>query len=460
MKQLRFILPILAILVVALVILLSPTSHHITILVEGQAMPLTTSANTVQEALQDTGITLSPEDQVTPDLNTRLSEGMQIELIQASRITLFVDGGKKHLTTISRIPAEWLDEIGITLLEGDQLAINGEAAGLDQPIPYQTAISAEVVRSVPFSLVHAGERISLRSAAPTVGQALWEAGYILSESDLVEPAPETPLTEYLSVQLTPGKQIQVETDGKHLNLTTSANSVGEALSQVGLSLQGLDYSIPDTDAPLPTDGNIQIVRVKEDVLITQEPIAFTTTYQPVPELEIDNFNVIQTGQIGVQAQRVRIRFENGEEISREVEDQWTLIDPVDRIEGYGTQIVIRTEMTADGPIEYWRKVELYATSYSPCNLGVDWCGYTTAAGDTMRKGLAGVKPAWFRVMVGQYVYVPNYGPAKISDTGASINNYWIDLAYTDEEYIGWHTWTPVYFLTPVPPEENILYVLP
>ncbi|MEJ2757615.1 MAG: ubiquitin-like domain-containing protein, partial [Anaerolineales bacterium] len=363
-------------------------------------------------------------------------------------------------STTSRIPEEWLSELDITLVNGDKLTVNGAEMPISRPVPYQAAISAEVLRSVSYSLVHSGKRISLSSAAPTVGQALWEAGYILSESDLIEPAPETPLTEDLSIRLIPGKQIQVEADGKTLNLTTSANTVGSALSQVGLTLQGLDYSIPAVEAPIPADGRIKVVRVKEEVLINQQPLAFTTTYQPVPDLEIDNFNVIQTGQTGVQAQRVRIRYEDGEEASREVEDQWTLIDPVPRIEGYGTQIIVRTEMTPDGPIEYWRKLDMYATSYSPCNLGVSWCGYTTASGETMRKGLAAVKIDWYRVMVGQYVYVPDYGQAMIADVGRPVEDYWIDLAYTDEEYIGWHFWVPVYFLTPVPPEENILYILP
>jgi hypothetical protein len=34
---------------------------------------------------------------------------------------------------------------------------------------------------------------------------------------------------------------------------------------------------------------------------------------------------------------------------------------------------------------------------------------------------------------------------------------WIDLAYSDDDWVAWHGYVTVYFLTPVP--ANILYVL-
>lgn len=55
-------------------------------------------------------------------------------------------------------------------------------------------------------------------------------------------------------------------------------------------------------------------------------------------------------------------------------------------------------------------------------------------------------------MAGQQVYVPGYGHGVIGDSGGGgiPGRYWIDLAYDDENYVGWHHWTTLYFLTPVP----------
>jgi hypothetical protein len=33
----------------------------------------------------------------------------------------------------------------------------------------------------------------------------------------------------------------------------------------------------------------------------------------------------------------------------------------------------------------------------------------------------------------------------------------IDLGYTDADFVGWHEWVTVYFITPVP--DSILYIL-
>jgi resuscitation-promoting factor RpfB len=46
-----------------------------------------------------------------------------------------------------------------------------------------------------------------------------------------------------------------------------------------------------------------------------------------------------------------------------------------------------------------------------------------------------------------------------ADTGGPrLSRYWIDLGYSDEDWVHWAGWTDVYLLTPVPPD--IQYLLP
>jgi 3D (Asp-Asp-Asp) domain-containing protein len=62
-------------------------------------------------------------------------------------------------------------------------------------------------------------------------------------------------------------------------------------------------------------------------------------------------------------------------------------------------------------------------------------------------------------MVGTEVYVPGYGRATVADIGGGFpDRYWIDLAYSDDDFITWGDWVSIYFLTPVP--DNIQYILP
>ena len=53
-----------------------------------------------------------------------------------------------------------------------------------------------------------------------------------------------------------------------------------------------------------------------------------------------------------------------------------------------------------------------------------------------------------------------YGKGFAGDTGGGVRGRWIDLGYDEDEYEGWSGYVDVYYLTPVPPAEDINYLLP
>jgi 3D (Asp-Asp-Asp) domain-containing protein len=181
--------------------------------------------------------------------------------------------------------------------------------------------------------------------------------------------------------------------------------------------------------------------------------------EPAPDVELDTREVLQEGEPGLSARRVRIRYEDGEEVARVLESEWLAKEPVARVVGYGTKIVVRTLDTPDGPIEYWRAITMYATSYSPCRIYKDRCDDYTALGATLQKGVVAMTNYWCRFTCGDRVYVPGYGVGTVLDTGGGVpGRYWIDLGYSEKDYVSWHQNVTVYFLAPVP--ANILWVLP
>jgi len=157
-------------------------------------------------------------------------------------------------------------------------------------------------------------------------------------------------------------------------------------------------------------------------------------------------------------QRLRIRYEDGNEISRITEDETLVRPPKTRLLGYGTKIEIKTAVVDGVKIEYWRAVQMYATSYSPCRSGGDRCYSGTASGQTLRKGMVGVRHSWYLSMQGQRLYIPGYGFSSVEDIcGGCVGKPWIDLGYGDNDYQHWSSWVTVYFLTPVP--ANVIHVL-
>jgi len=265
-----------------------------------------------------------------------------------------------------------------------------------------------------------------------------------------------PVTAGQAVSVRPAVSFTILCDGQQITAQSAAVSVGQALAEAGVSLQGLDYSQPAEDQPLAAGAEIQVVRVREEVSLEQSLIPFESEYVANAELELDSQAVLEAGQPGLKITRVRVRYENGQEVSRTPENEWVASQPKNQKVGYGTKIVIRTLDTPSGTIEYYRAVTVYATSYHPCGF-VNRCSYVTASGRTLQKGVIGTGPTWYNLFAGQSVYVPNYGVGVIADWGG-VPGYWVDLGYSDADYVAWHSNVTLYFLTPVP--SNIQWILP
>jgi len=235
--------------------------------------------------------------------------------------------------------------------------------------------------------------------------------------------------------------------------------VGQALADARVALETLDYSVPSETSTVPDDGQIKVVRVREDVVLEKETIPFSTDYQPDPETELDQSSIITPGVEGIKVSRVRIRYEDGVEVSRQTDAQWQAQAPQNQVIGYGTQVVVHSGVVDGVTISYWRVVRMYATSYSPCTQGYDYCTTKTASGVTLQKGVVAVIVDWYRVMKGQQVFVQGYGTGTVADTTGGIPGYnFIDLGYSESDFVPWHSWTTVYFLTPVP--AYIPWILP
>jgi len=229
---------------------------------------------------------------------------------------------------------------------------------------------------------------------------------------------------------------------------SAAPTVGEALAELGLAPQYLDRSIPPEDHALPENGQISLIQGAESIILVKDETAFNYTYQLDPEAELDTTSVITPGQVGLVVSRQRNRVENGVIVLTREEGPWKASDPADAVLGRGTKVVIKTEVVDGQTIEYWRKLSVYATSYHPSQFSN---GAITRSGLPLTKGIVAVASSWYNGLEMQPVYVPGYGHGIIADSGYGIpGRYWIDLGYDDENYVSWHDWTVIYFLTPVP----------
>ena len=357
--------------------------------------------------------------------------------------------------------------LGLLLLAGATASLYLFYSELQSPaatpastIPRPLATSTPP-RPLMISIVDGGAGTQIETTARTVGEALWEAGYRLYRADETVPALDSLLTPSLTITIHRARLVAVQADGHTLQTRTRRATVGEVLAEVGLALVGEDYSIPAADQPLPEDSLFRVVRVRTEILNAQEIIPYETLYQALADVEIDNVSQIQAGVNGLRLRRTLVRYEEGVEVARVDEGEQVAQAPTPRVIGYGTQIVVRTLDTPDGAVEYWRTYTMYATSYSPSRAGVPATSRSygiTASGKPLTRGLVAIDRRL--IPFGTRMYVPGYGWAEAADTGGGVKGRWIDLGYDDGNYVGWHQVVTVYFLTPIPPANQITWIIP
>ena len=360
------------------------------------------------------------------------------------------------LQTSERVPSALLDQAEITLNANDRVLLNGLPTSLDQSIT-DPPITLQIRRAIPLTIITPDGEQQIQSSAFTIGEALGEASVWLRAGDKVNSPLNSPVSNAL-LSILPSRELAITSNGKTTSILSSAQTVGEALAKAGIPLIGLDYSQPAENEPIPSDGQIRVVHVTESMQLAQRPIPFESELQASADVPLDTTQILQPGEPGLNVQRIRIRYEDGEEISRVTEDETLVRPPKTRILAYGMKIEVKTA-TVDGvQIEYWRAVQMYATSYSPCRSGTDQCYPGTSSGKSLRKGMVGLRYSWYLTMQGQQLYVPGYGFGSVEDVcGGCVGRPWIDLGFSDNNFEPWHSWVTVYFLTPVP--ANVIYVL-
>jgi resuscitation-promoting factor RpfB len=439
--------------------------QHVTVYADGRVTALNTYQGSISQLLAEMGVELLPGDVVSPTTGSDLEDGMEITVQRARVVNVDVDGRLLTRRTQAATIEELFQELDIVISSTDQVIADGVQIwpSADGQMTHQGSLPKEVVinRSVELTVVDGRARQTVATSHDTVGRALDEAGIVLYLGDNVQPSLDTRVQPGLEIVIIRSVAVAVQVDGQTLHTRTHQETVGGLLGELGIGLVGQDYAVPGLADPIKVGSPVKVVRVLEEIVTEQEPIAYETAWQPDPDLEIDNRRVAQQGAPGLLQRRIRVRYEDGHEVSRVLEDEWVAREPAAHIMAYGTLIVPRILDTPDGPVEYWRKIRMLATSYTAATSGKagDHPSYgVTAVGLPMRKGIVAVDPRLINLY--QQVYVAGYGLGTAADTGGAIKGRRIDLGYDDDNLVLWYNWVDVYLLMPPPDPAKIRYLLP
>jgi uncharacterized protein YabE (DUF348 family) len=415
---------------------------------------------TVAEVIAAAGITLRPEDMITPTLINAAETGTAIHIQRAYPVTLRTEQGSQILWTQQTTLGGFLAEAGIFVQATTPLAADGVPVGIGQLADVPLPALVEIGRFHTITIYDGNQRQTLRTAVTTVAAALQEAG-ISFDANRVDPPPASPLKPGMIINVQHSLLFTIQVDGRILQTHSHQTDPHVILAEEGITLHGDDYTIPGPDTALRANESIQVIRVTEDFRLEDEAIPYQTLWQASDDLDLDTQEIITPGVPGVLRRRLRLRYENGVEVSQTLDGEWIEREPANEIIGYGTRITVRTVETPEGLLSYWRLVRMRVTSYTAASSGreLDDPAYgITASGYGVARGMVAVDRSV--VPFRSFVYVPNYGIGYVGDTGGGVRGRWIDLGYQEHDFVPWSGYVDVYYLTPVPKPEDINYLLP
>ena len=184
----------------------------VTVTVDGYTEQVRSPRRDVGELLSDLGLNLHPEDRLAPTENTPLTPGLHITVIRARQALINADGEMREVYSQARTVGEILADAGLRLDPNDEIWLEGQQqASPDTPLPASPPpgpprfarprpwtdrepepVRLSVRRAVPVTVEDGSAPYTIKTTAPTVGEALLREQVTLYLGDHVIPQPRQP----------------------------------------------------------------------------------------------------------------------------------------------------------------------------------------------------------------------------------------------------------------------------
>ena len=245
----------------------------VTVTIDGEPRVLTTSASTVAELLADQGLAVSEHDLLAPAGFTELEDGDRVALRRGRPLQLVVDGEPRTVWVTAESVEEALDQLGL----GDERAL----------------VSASRSREIPL--------------------------------------------EGLSLDVRLPKDVQVLADGKVQTLTTTAPTVREALAQAGVVVRPTDRVSTAPSAEVADGLVVRVTRIDTSQVTDRTPLPFRTVRRPDDDLPVGETKVLTPGRPGVLVRVFEVTLVDGKASVRRLLSKTRQPAPTDRVVLFGTE---------------------------------------------------------------------------------------------------------------------------
>jgi uncharacterized protein YabE (DUF348 family) len=246
---------------------------EVNLTVDGRAALVAADADTVGELLSARGITLGSRDVVAPAKDSAIEDGDAVVVRYARQLDVTVDGTAQTY---------WTTELTV-----------------------DAALKALGIRAD-------GARLSASRSLP-----LGRQGLRLTVS--------TP------------KQVTIAADGKTARVTTTAPTVGDLLTEQGITVRPADKLSVLSSAPTVKGLVVALTRIDTKTVTRTQRIAFTTTKVSDATMFKGDSKVVTPGKAGARKVTYRVTFADGKVVGRKVVKTAVGAKPVTQVVKVGTK---------------------------------------------------------------------------------------------------------------------------
>jgi uncharacterized protein YabE (DUF348 family) len=288
------------------------TKKSVSLTLNDNKKEIKTHAETVHELLGELKINYKKQDYLSPSVNAKVKDNMQIVWKPAYMVILTLNGEEKKVWTTAKTVKEFLAKSEIAVKEQDQL-------------------------SVPL---------------------------------------KTKIKQGLKINLDTAFQVVVNDGGEERTVWSTSTTVADFLEQQGIKLNELDRVEPGLDQMIGENVPVNIVRVEKVTDVVEEPLEFATVTQKDSNLESGKQQVVQEGKTGKVQKTYEVILENGQEVSKTLISENVMENATDKIVAVGTkemtQLVSRGSETGK---EFYVSSTAYTASCNGCSgktaIGID-----------------------------------------------------------------------------------------
>ncbi|QWU16325.1 protein of unknown function [Paenibacillus sophorae] len=278
-----------------------------------------------------------------------------------------------------------------------------------------------------------GKVHTLETREALLGEVLAQQPIPLKPYDKISAGLSDEIEDGDRIVIDRAQELILTEGGKTKTLYTTEDTIGQAISSLGITLGAHDKVFPSLDTAIAARTEVKVIRINKQVVKRTKNLPFRVIKTADPSLTTGKVRVAQAGKPGVIIQHIEKTYQDGKLVSMRMVGKEVQTVTKDKVIAVGTKAAPKpaaaktsSSSQADVYFEYKKMIKnVSMTAYSSEEPGI---GTRTASGTRVTEGRTiAVDP---RVIpIGWWVYIEGLGFRRAEDTGGAIRGNKIDVYY-------------------------------